>query len=284
MQSSWTWSAEHDDYYFLVYDTAGQPNYIWAKQRTAGSACCTQESFSEIQTVVDPGNSTDLDPKPADSGEDRMVRRCSYMLIRYRVVPFEVRQRQPNFIAGNPEAGWYDALDSSYRMRTGKESREFFKLGRVFSMLYTETASGTERLDPNDDAFTIVRFGSMAHTQIRRFVVVNVRRNFVHAWNQGTFKRGCDPSEHALVYNQGVDPATCYFVGEVERGLTKEPIQVVAADSTTFLTRESRIRFGKIYSIEWNVRVKDIGRVVDEDLSTLVAHHNAETLKWDAGF
>lgn len=99
--------------------------------------------------------------------------------------------------------------------------------------------------------------------------------------NQGTCKRGCDPSEHALVYNQGVNPEGCYFQGERERGLTKEPIKVVAADRTAYLTKESRIRFGKIYSIEWNVKVKDIGIVVNEDLGTLLEHHNYEDQRWD---
>jgi hypothetical protein len=67
-------------------------------------------------------------------------------------------------------------------MRTGAEAREFFKLGRVFSMLYSEAASATAVVAPDDDAFTVVRLGGTAHTQIRRFVVVSVRRNFVHAW------------------------------------------------------------------------------------------------------
>ncbi|KAJ4383219.1 hypothetical protein N0V86_001263 [Didymella sp. IMI 355093] len=93
--------------------------------------------------------------------------------------------------------------------------------------------------------------------------------------NQGTFKNGCDPTEHAVIYNVGVHPDTCYFLGEKVR-MTKAPIQVVPADSSANLKKESRIRFGKIYSIEWNVKVKDIGMVCDVDLGTLVEHHNAE--------
>jgi hypothetical protein len=67
-------------------------------------------------------------------------------------------------------------------MRTGYEARRFFVLGRVFSMLYTEAAGGNAQPEPDDEAFTVVRFGTLAHTQIRRFIVVSVRRNFVHAW------------------------------------------------------------------------------------------------------
>lgn len=66
-------------------------------------------------------------------------------------------------------------------MRTGSEAREFFKLGRVFAMLYTEPAGQTATR--NNDAFSVVRFGESVYTQIRRFVVVSVRKNFVHAWS-----------------------------------------------------------------------------------------------------
>jgi hypothetical protein len=49
-------------------------------------------------------------------------------------------------------------------------------------MLYSETASETSAQRPNDDAYTVVRFNERAHTNIRRFVVVEVRRGFVYAW------------------------------------------------------------------------------------------------------
>jgi hypothetical protein len=67
-------------------------------------------------------------------------------------------------------------------MRTGAEAYGFFVVGRVFAMLYTETASETAMPYPNDDAYTVVRFGESAHTNIRRFVVVEVKRGFVYAW------------------------------------------------------------------------------------------------------
>lgn len=66
-------------------------------------------------------------------------------------------------------------------MWTGYEARNFFILGRVFSTLYTEAAGETALPAPDDEAFTVVRFGGTVHTQIRRFIVVSVRNNFVHA-------------------------------------------------------------------------------------------------------
>jgi hypothetical protein len=67
-------------------------------------------------------------------------------------------------------------------MRTGAEAHDFFVVGRVFAMLYTEAASETYMPHPNDDAYTVVRFNGRAHTNIRRFIVVQVRRGFVKAW------------------------------------------------------------------------------------------------------
>ena len=75
-----------------------------------------------------------------------------------------------------------DIATSAYQMRTGSEAQSFFIVGKVFAMLYSETASETSAQRPNDDAYTVVRFNERAHTNIRRFVVVEVRRGFVYAW------------------------------------------------------------------------------------------------------
>lgn len=68
-----------------------------------------------------------------------------------------------------------------YFMRTGGDARSFWKVGRVFAMLYTEPAGNAARMNELNDAFSIVRFGETVYSQIRRFVVVSVRRQFVYA-------------------------------------------------------------------------------------------------------
>jgi hypothetical protein len=82
-----------------------------------------------------------------------------------------------------------------YRVRTRAEEYQFFKQGRVFATLWTETASETMRSatatensratihNPNP-AITPGRFGQEIFSQIRRFVVVKVnrRQHFVLAW------------------------------------------------------------------------------------------------------
>lgn len=94
--------------------------------------------------------------------------------------------------------------------------------------------------------------------------------------HRGTLKPGVIAHEHAVIHHFGEDPQACYFPGEYEGGMTKEPIAVTPSDGNTLLKRESRIRFGKAYSIEWNVKVKDIGMVVSEDITKLVAYYKEE--------
>jgi hypothetical protein len=162
-------------------------------------------------------------------------------------------------------------------MRTGTEARNFFVVGKVFAMLYTEAAGGYQAQLLND-AYTTVRFNERVHTNIRRFVVVEDKHGFVYACGigtysgRGTLKSGINPAEHAIVYLSGTDPESCYLPGEREAGMTREPIEVVPVDSSVRIRPESRIRFGKTYPIEKNVKVKDIGIVHPSHTYKLVAY------------
>lgn len=144
-------------------------------------------------------------------------------------------------------------------------------------MLYSEAASENMARGNENDAVTIIRFGESVYSQIRRFVVVSVRHGFVKACGistysgRGTLKPGCKPKEHAAVYLSGSYPVT--FQGEE---LTKEPIEIQPADSSVRITAASRVRFGKTYPIEWNVKVKDIGRVIPEHISKLITYWRME--------
>ncbi|CAO2654012.1 Nn.00g107450.m01.CDS01 [Neocucurbitaria sp. VM-36] len=117
---------------------------------------------------------------------------------------------------------------------------------------------------------------------MRRFVVVRVspRQHFVYACmistyqNKGTLAPRCNSSEHAVVHMVGTQPQL--LPGELEKGLRKEPIQVVPADETESLHPTSRLCFGKFYPIEWNVEAKDIGFVAQHDMSKLLAYFEEE--------
>jgi hypothetical protein len=187
-------------------------------------------------------------------------------------------------------------------MRTKGEASMFFVQGRVFAMLWVEAASATMAMARNgteNTAVTIGRFGEGVYSQIRRFVIVKVNRkgHFVYAWlvvigtvfttclsnsvspiytysNQGTMKPGCNASEHTIVYLTGSQPD--YIPGEWERGMIKEPIEIEPKEPAETMHPASRLRLGKYHSIEWNVKVREIGQVSAKHMSKLVRYYKEE--------
>ena len=81
-----------------------------------------------------------------------------------------------------------------YCMRTAAEAYDFFVVGKVFVMLYSEAASETSQANLYDDAYTLVRFGERVYTNIRRFVVLEVGNGFVKAWYELVRHRRCIPT------------------------------------------------------------------------------------------
>jgi hypothetical protein len=91
---------------------------------------------------------------------------------------------------------------------------------------------------------------------------------------KGVLKPGCNASEHAIAYLKGQQPL--YLNGERERGMHKDPIEIEPADSQAVSDPTSRIRFGKTYSIEFNVKVCEIGMVSQDHLEKIIRYHEEE--------
>ena len=92
-------------------------------------------------------------------------------------------------------------------------------------------------------------------------------------------KPGCNASEHTIVY---LKPGQPYYIpGEYERGMTKDPIAIEATDPNEEMRPKSRLRLGKVVSIECNVKVRDIGMVAAEHRSKLLDYFQTEQ---DNGF
>jgi hypothetical protein len=166
-------------------------------------------------------------------------------------------------------------------------------------MLWSEAASENQaRAGTENTGVTVGRFQQGIFSQIRRFAVVAVKRGFVYAWlvlprtcspatmsdhttspiftysRRGTTKPGCNAAEHSVVYLSGAQPV--YIEGEIEDGLRKEPIEIQPADATIYMEPTSRLRFGKTYPVEMNVKVKDIGRVVPHHMSKFIRYWKDE--------
>ncbi|KAH8727746.1 hypothetical protein GQ44DRAFT_702912 [Phaeosphaeriaceae sp. PMI808] len=270
-------------------DATGQTICLWDDSQS--SQAVPQVTVSNAQTLV--ANSDHQPAMAGTTGREQKVRSdsaSSFDPNMASAAPEDVRDTI--VFKGTPERGWYEPLDPRYRVRTRAEAYDFFRQGRVFAMLWAEVAgtslgnrNGTEnsRLTAYPSPAIIDgRFGENVHCNIRRFVVVRVNRHqhFVEACaittygNRGVLKPGCNPAEHTIVHLAGILPQP--MVGEVERGMTKEPIAITPTEVTEWIHPASRIRLGKIYSIECNVKVCDIGMVVNENKTRLLHYHKQE--------
>jgi hypothetical protein len=64
-----------------------------------------------------------------------------------------------------------------------------------------------------------------------------------------------------------------WIPGEWEKGMTKEPIMIEPTDTLESLSPSARLRCGKIYSMEWNIKARNIGMVASRDKAKLVRYY-----------
>ncbi|KAF7673029.1 hypothetical protein GT037_008980 [Alternaria burnsii] len=186
---------------------------------------------------------------------------------------------QGSYNLQNPQpSSHYELLDPAFFVR----GSSFFEVGKVFSILFTETAgaNAVNGLNPTDynTSLSEVKYNEYAHTQVRRFIVVKRKREFCFAvpifsyGNRGTAKPGVVPHEHAIAYSLGTQPSL--VPGEVP--LAKAAIPIVMDDGATPLVAASRIYFAIHHPIQYNVNVKSLGYVHPEWLPTFLGYWNQE--------
>lgn len=86
--------------------------------------------------------------------------------------------------------------------------------------------------------------------------------------SRGAAKRGVDQTVHAIAYTGDVVPAK--LPGETN--MRKDPIRIVPVSPAEKLDPRSRLNMGKIYPINHNIKVKDIGQVNEMSLPKLLGY------------
>lgn len=86
--------------------------------------------------------------------------------------------------------------------------------------------------------------------------------------SRGAGKRGVDQRAHAIIYTGSHPPEKL----ATERDMNKSAIRVVPARADEKLDPKSRVNMGKIYTVEWNTKVKEIGQVEKDSLVKLLAY------------
>jgi hypothetical protein len=105
-----------------------------------------------------------------------------------------------------------------------------------------------------------------------RYYLADIQCSGVGSYNGiSTLKENIPSWEPAIVHTSEDDPSSCYLRGERESGMMKEPIEIMPADSSTWL-RSEPIRFCKTYPIEKNVKLKGIGRVHPDHLDNFLRY------------
>jgi hypothetical protein len=76
---------------------------------------------------------------------------------------------------------------------------------------------------------------------------------------KGAGKEGVDPENYAAVFPLGGTVQLC-----PDEYLTKKPFPIKIEVPGETIDLKSRLNFGKIYTLEHNIKVKKVGRIPDE--------------------
>jgi hypothetical protein len=192
-------------------------------------------------------------------------------------------------IRGN--GGDREELDQRYYRRP--DGKKFFVVGRVFAMLWHEGAgdkkgghlSQAEPFNVQRNSKRKGKYNEEVFSHIRRMAVVKARHGYcwcvpINTYNyQGVAKKGLSPEDrqaHSIIYMDDTKPA----IHSTENGMMfKSPIAVSAASPEQKLHYMSRINFGKVYSVEWNVKVMNVGRVNRDSMIKFEGYWHNEATK-----
>ncbi|KAL8645618.1 MAG: hypothetical protein Q9226_007219 [Calogaya cf. arnoldii] len=145
---------------------------------------------------------------------------------------------------------------------------------QVFIKLHTEDA-GSNR-DNSSVGFSTVLYEELAYSQLRRFVVVKARPKEYYCLcvpiltyrGKGATKKSVDKSAHAIIYTGSSAPERL----PEEQGMNKNPLRVIPVRADEKLDPLSRVNLGKTYPVEWNTKVKEIGRIEKPSLVKLLTY------------
>jgi hypothetical protein len=146
---------------------------------------------------------------------------------------------------------------------TATNPRAFFKKGRVFMTVWVEPKDLSEDFFTERAQFAVVK----PHPTFSVCVRISTYSG------QATTKPGLTVRDHAAVVPLGGD-----FVPHPKgEHMEKEPIVVKVENESVTIDPMSRINFAKPYTIEHNVKILNVGRVVGESVG-LVDKYFAESL------
>ncbi|TEY52510.1 hypothetical protein BOTCAL_0257g00030 [Botryotinia calthae] len=179
---------------------------------------------------------------------------------------------------------YQETLDERYKIHGGLAQDEFWKVGRVFMMQWTEPA-GTY----SDSTYPKM----CAHREIARFVVLS--KDYGHSvccpiQTYSTLKSNLPaPDRHAIIYTSPIYPSEHYYETHdgslIYENLVLDPIRVDSErdDVDSQLHPLSILNYSKVYIIEHYVLVLNIGMVASESINTFTQQSGWDNQKKSSG-
>ncbi|KAL2759197.1 hypothetical protein ACRALDRAFT_1069289 [Sodiomyces alcalophilus JCM 7366] len=146
--------------------------------------------------------------------------------------------------------GEIEALDPRYVI----EPFSRFQPGEVFKIHWAEPsgdAGGTPTISDK----------RMLQDQYGGAIFVGFRRPILTYGGKACKKRGVKPHKHGIIYVQGHRPKP--LENEPKLGFSPARMKIDAEGET--LAKESRVNYSKLVTVEHNVKVFFIGRIISED-------------------
>ncbi|KAI5458429.1 hypothetical protein BGZ63DRAFT_426831 [Mariannaea sp. PMI_226] len=161
--------------------------------------------------------------------------------------------------------GEAEELDPRYRV----ELSHRFQPGEIFKVLWCEPQGSVSEGVPSvsDRQEVRDRFGGKIFVGFRRFIVIANDQGHCTCVPILTYggkacnKRGVKPEKHGIVYERGHKARL--LAGEPKLGFPSVKIQMT--EDGEKLSKESRVNYSKLVTVEHNVKVLFIGRIVGSD-------------------
>ena len=170
-----------------------------------------------------------------------------------------------------------ERLFKSFRLRD--QPKKFFTIGKVFLVLWVEPAGESNTGVPSlEVGTTIGRFGERAFSKVRRFVVIREGDNYCSALpitsygHRGVGRPGVNKSEHSIIYTSKTPqaPLAAELPTRGENGMRDQAIRVNTDDPIDKLDSLSRLDYGKVHTIQHNIKVKSFGKVNPKSMYALI--------------
>jgi hypothetical protein len=160
-----------------------------------------------------------------------------------------------------------ESLEPSYTVRN-RDYLKFFKVGKIFSTLWTEGSSGGTAT--KDSFVSEVIYGEQVHSKIRRFVVIRKNDRSCTCLPILSYKLGPRKSysinleEHGIIYS--------HTKPKPLEGVRVNPVRVQSTKGGPVFREYSLVDYSRPYTVEMNVKVKDVGALDPDSRQILVAN------------